>query len=107
MANYYVRQEFFYLGNWLRYYDLWYMLKDKKAYQKLPSQTAQQILRLVDKNWKSFFNSFKKWRAQPIKYQSRPRPPKYKKKNGEFVVIFTNQQCRIKEGYFEVRKELS
>ena len=99
VANYYVRQEFFYLGNWLRYYDLWYMLKDKKAYQKLPSQTSQQILRLVDKNWKSFFNSLKKWRAQPRRYQGHPRLPKYKKKNGEFMLIFTNQQCRIKEGY--------
>jgi len=75
------------------------MLKDKDVYQKLPSQTSQQILRLVDKNWKSFFNSLKKWRVQPGKYQGRPRPPKYKKKNGEFALIFTNQQCRIKEGY--------
>ena len=99
VANYYIRQEFFYLGNWLRYYDLWYMLKDKDVYKKLPSQTSQQILRLVDKNWKSFFNSLKKWRVQPGKYQGRPRPPKYKKKNGEFTLIFTNQQCRIKEGY--------
>ena len=99
VANYYVRQEFFYLGNWLRYYDLWYMLKDKEAYKKLPSQTAQQILRLVDKNWKSFFNSLKNWRVQPSKYQGRPRPPKYKKRNGEFVLLFTNQQCRIKENY--------
>ena len=79
VANYYVRQEFFYIGNWLRYYDLWYMLKDKKAYKELPSQTSQQILRLVDKNWKSFFNSLKKWRTQPRKYLGRPRPPKYKK----------------------------
>ncbi len=99
VANYYVRQEFFYLGNWLRYYDLWYMLKNKEVYKKLPSQTSQQILRLVDKNWKSFFNSLKKWRAQPRKYLGRPRPPKYKKRNGEFLLIFTNQQCRIKEGY--------
>ena len=99
MVNYYIRQEFFYLGNWLRYYDLWYMLKDKKAYQELPSQTSQQILRLVDKNWKSFFKSLKKWKVQPRKYQGRPRPPKYKKKNGEFMLIFTNQQCRIKANY--------
>jgi putative transposase len=75
------------------------MLKGKEAYQKLPSQTAKQILRLVDKNWKSFFNSLKKCKAQPRKYQGRPKPPKYKKKNGEFLLIFTNQQCRIKECY--------
>ncbi len=99
LANYYVRQEFFYLGNWLRYYDLCYILKDKEPYRKLPSQTAQQILKLLDKNWKSFFNSMKEWKEHPEKYQGRPRLPKYKKKNGEFIAIFTNQQCRIKNGY--------
>ena len=99
LANYYVRQEFFYLGNWLRYYDLWFILKDKEPYKKLPSQTAQQILKLLDKNWKSFFNSIKEWKEHPKKYQGRPKPPKYKKKNGEFIIIFTNQQCRIKNGY--------
>jgi len=99
LANYYVRQEFFYLGNWLRYYDLWFILKDKEPYKKLPSQTAQQILKLLDKNWKSFFNSIKEWKEHPKKYQGRPKPPKYKKKNGEFIIIFTNQQCRIKNCY--------
>ncbi len=99
MANYYVRQEFFYLGNWLRYYDLWFILKDKEPYKKLPSQTAQQILRLLEKNWNFFFNSMKEWKIHPEKYQGRPKPPKYKKKNGEFIIIFTNQQCRIKNGY--------
>jgi len=109
VANYYVRQELFFLGNWLRYYDLWYMLKDKKTYQKLPSQTSQQILRLVDKNWKSFFKSLKNWKVQPRKYQGRPRPPKYKKRNGEFTLIFTNQQCRIREGnlYFPKKVAIS
>ena len=83
------------------------MLKDKEAYQKLPSQTSQQILRLVDKNWKSFFNSLKKWRTQPTKYKGRPRPPKYKTKNGEFILIFTNQQCQIKDGYLVFPKKVS
>ena len=99
LANYYVRQEFFYLDNWLRYYDLWFILKDKEPYKKLPSQTAQQILKLLDKNWKSFFNSMKEWKIHPEKYQGRPKPPKYKKKKGEFIVVLTNQQCRIKNGY--------
>jgi len=99
LANYYVRQEFFYLDNWLRYFDLWFILKDKEPYKKFPSQTAQQILKLLDKNWKSFFNSMKEWREHPKKYQGRPKPPKYKKKKGEFIIIFTNQQCRIKNGY--------
>jgi len=33
------------------------------------------------------------------KFRKRPQIPRYKKKNAEFIVIFTNQQCRIKNGY--------
>lgn len=104
-ANYYIRQEFFYLGNWLRYYDLWYILKDKESYRKLPSQTSQQTLKLLEKNWKSFFNSYREWKTHPEKYQGRPKPPRYKKKNGECIAIFTNQQCRIKKGYLHFPKK--
>ncbi len=108
LAHYYVRQEFFYLGNWLRYYDLWYMLKEKEPYKKLPSQTAQQILKLVDKNWKSFFQSLKTQKNYPERYLRTPKPPRYKKKHGECVIIFTNQQCRIKGGilYFPKKTQL-
>jgi putative transposase len=105
LANYYVRQEFFYLGNWLRYYDLWYMLKEKEPYKKLPSQTAQQILKIVDKNWKSFFHALKDWKRHSKTYLGHPKPPNYKKKHGEFMIIFTNQQCRIKDGYLYFPKK--
>ncbi len=109
LANYYIRQEYFYLGNWLRYYDLWYMLKDKDPYKKLPSQTAQQILKLVDKNWKSFFQSLKTYKKHPKKYLGPPKPPRYKKKDGEYILVFTNQQCRIKGGflYFPKKTQVS
>ncbi len=108
LANYYIRQEFFYLDNWLRYYDLWYMLKEKEPYKKLPSQTAQQILKIVDKNWKSFFYSLKTWKKHSKRYLGRPKPPRYKKKYGEFMIILTNQQCRIKKGllYFPKKTNL-
>ena len=94
-----MRQEYFYLGNWVRYYDLWYILKEKEPYKKLPSQTAQQTLKLVDKNWKSFFQSLKTYKKHPEKYLSPPKPPRYKKKDGECILVFTNQQCKIKESY--------
>ncbi|MEE9379128.1 MAG: transposase [Candidatus Lokiarchaeia archaeon] len=105
LANYYVRQEYFYLGNWLRYYDLWYMLKEKELYKKLPSQTAQQTLKLVDKNWKSFFQSLKTFKKYPKNYLGPPKPPHYKKKDGECIIIFTNQQCRIKGGFLSFPKK--
>jgi len=27
-----------------------------------------------------------------------PKPPKYRNRNGEFILIFTNQQCSIHDG---------
>ena len=107
LANYYIRQEYFYLGNWLRYYDLDFILKNKDVYKKLPAQTSQQILMLLDKNWKSFFRALKDYNKNPKKYFKKPRIPGYKKKNGESIVIFTNQQCRVKEGYLYFPKKVN
>ena len=91
-ANFLTRQEYFNLGNWLRYDNLNFMLKSKKPYNDLPSPTAQQILRVVDSDWKSYFKAKKEYKINPRKFLGRPKPPKYKAKNGEFLVIFTNQQ---------------
>ena len=107
LANWYVRQDFFKLNNFLNYYDLDYILKDKQAYRKLPSQTSQQILKLVNRNWRSYFRALKEYRINPKKFKNKPRIPHYKKKNGESIVIFTNQQCRIKEGYLHFPKKVN
>jgi putative transposase len=97
-ANYIIRQEFIFNGNWLRYQQLDAILnKDQSDYKALLGQTAQQTLRLLDKNWVSFFKSIKEWKRHPEKYQGRPKLPKYKaKKSGRSVVTFTNQQCKLK-----------
>jgi len=107
LANWYVRQDFFKLNNFLNYYDLDYILKDKQAYRKLPSQTSQQILKLVNRNWGSYFRALKEYRVNPMKFKKKPRIPHYKKKNGESIVVFTNQQCRIKEGYLHFPKKVN
>ncbi len=99
LGNWYYRQDFFKLNNFLSYYDLDFILKYKEAYRNLPSQTAQQILKLLIKNWKSYFRALGEYNLNYNKFKKRPRIPKYKAKNGEFLAIFTNQQCRIKNGY--------
>ena len=50
LGNWYVRQDFFNIENSLSYYDLDFMLKYKKAYRNLPSQSSQQILKLLNRN---------------------------------------------------------
>lgn len=98
-ANFHFRQFFFNLGEFINYYDLNYILKNSECYKSLPAQTSQQILQLVMQNWKSYFASLKEYKINPSKFLGRPKPPKYKQKNGENIVIFTNQNTRIQNGY--------
>ncbi len=99
IANWYYRQDLFALNTYLSYYDLDFILKDKEAYRALPSQTSQQVLKLVVRNWMSYFKSLREYVKNSYKFRAKPNIPSYKKKNGESIVIFTNQQCRIKKGW--------
>ena len=82
-------------------------LKDEPEYRALPAQTSQQILLLLQRNWKSFFEAYTNWKKHPEKYEKRPQSPKLRK-NGESILIFTNQQIRIKGKmlYFPKRTQL-
>ena len=100
LSNWYYRQDFFNLGNFLSYYDLDFILKNHECYKNLPAQTSQQILKLVIKNWKSYFRAKREWNMNKFKFKRVPKIPKYKRKDGESIVIFTNQNARIKDdGY--------
>lgn len=103
-ANYITRQEFINNKKWIRYSKLNKMLKKHETYKNLPAQTAQQTLRLLDRNWKSFFRAIKEWEKDKSKFNGKPNLPKYKKKNGRSVAILTNQQCKIKDGYLTFPK---
>lgn len=99
-ANYIVRKTFCEYNIWVRYGDLDAILKEDMEYpdyRNMPTaQSAQQILRLLDKNWKSFFAAIKDWSANKDKYLGRPKLPKYKYKNGRQVLILTNQNVKLK-----------
>ncbi|MFX1376199.1 MAG: RNA-guided endonuclease InsQ/TnpB family protein [Promethearchaeota archaeon] len=94
-ANWYVRQDFFHLGNWLRYNDVNFMVNHSDNYQLLKAQTSQQILKVLDNNWKSFFNAICEWKKNRTKFNGRPKSPKYKK-NCNNLLIFTNQNSTVK-----------
>ena len=97
-ANFLVRNEFVNTGKWLRYQDLDKILRqdvDYPDYKNIPeAQSAQQTLRLLDRNWKSFFNSVKDWSRNKDKYKGKPNLPKYKPKDGRIVFILTNQRVK-------------
>ena len=98
-------------GNWIRYEDLDKILNGKgtepsENYKQLPASTAQSILMNLDKSWKSFFQSIREWKKNPDKFLGKPNPPKYKKKNGEHILIFSNQQCKIEENILKFPKRM-
>ncbi|NWH07026.1 hypothetical protein, partial [Desulfobacter latus] len=71
----------------------------------LPAQTTQQILRVIENDWKSFFNANREFKKNPGVFTGRPKPPNYKdKKDGLGIVIFTNQQCKIKNNFIHFPK---
>ena len=105
-ANYLIRQEFFMNGNWIRYNTLAATLKTSENYKNLNAQTAQQILKVLDRSWNSFFKAIKEWSKNPDKFIGRPKLPNYKPKDGEALLIFTNQQVTIKDHILSFTKKL-
>ncbi|MHA1766139.1 MAG: hypothetical protein ACTSVK_07740, partial [Promethearchaeota archaeon] len=110
-ANYLVKQNLNSTGEWVRYSDLDVLMKQTMNlegeinYYKLKSQTNQQILRLLDKNWSSYFRSIKDWKKNSSKYNGMPKPPKYLKQD-EYLLIFTNQNSIIRNGEIILKKGL-
>ena len=98
-------------GNWIRYNELDKIFNGKgtnpsENYKQLPSCVAQHVLMSLDKSWKGFFGALKEWKKHPENIFTRPNPPKYKKKDGEHVLIFTNTKCKIKSGVLKFPKKV-
>ena len=92
-ANYAIRQEFINNSNYINYYDMNKEFKTHENYKLTFSQPANCTLRLLDKNWKSFFKAIKDWKLHPEKYLGKPKLPKYLKKDGRFPWMIPNNQC--------------
>ncbi|NMG83759.1 MAG: IS200/IS605 family element transposase accessory protein TnpB [Methanosarcinales archaeon] len=104
-GNYIVEQGLYNNGKWIRHEELNKILnRESGNYKILPSQTANRILYTLDKSWKAYFNVIRDYKINPDKYEEKPKSPKYKKKNGEHILLFTNQQCKIKDGVVKLPK---
>lgn len=98
-ANYIIRQEFINNKRYIKCNDLDKMLQSHETYKELGSQAAQKTLQLLDKAWKSFFVIIKDWSKNPNKYLGKPKMPKYKDKDGRFILMIKNTQFSIDNNY--------
>ena len=103
-ALYYLRQATFGKIEHFKEYELSGLFAEFKQddYKALPAQSSQQIIKLLFKNYKSWFKARKEWVKNPSKFTGRPKLPKYKKENS--IVIFTNQQVKLKDGFIRFPK---
>src|SRR5215467_15835670 len=76
-ANYAVRQSFIHEGIYLNYHEMARRMQSHEAYQALPAKVAQWVLRILDKNWTSFFEALAAWQVDTSKFLGRPKLPGY------------------------------
>ena len=97
-ALYRVRQHFFNTKNYLNKYVLINeMTKEQQVdYTSLPRKVSQQVIGMVDQNFKSFFGSLKS-----EKVSHKVAIPKYLDRQGAYLLIYTNQAVskpQLKQG---------
>ncbi|OAD23989.1 transposase, IS605 OrfB family [Candidatus Thiomargarita nelsonii] len=72
-------------------------LEGEINYRFLKSAVSQQILRRLDKNFKSFFEASEDFKQNPSKYKGQPRPPRFKKSQYDNL-IYNTCAFQIKNG---------
>src|SRR5258708_10874449 len=71
-------------------------MKDHEAYQALPAKVAKWVLRVLAKNWRSFFAALSAWQKDPSQFLGRPKLPGYKdKQKGRNLLVYTIQALSI------------
>jgi putative transposase len=91
-ANYVIRQAFIVDGLFLNYQAMHRRMKTTEPYRALPRKVSQQVLKLLDGNWQSYFAALKRWEATPEVFTGKPRFPGYlDKTRGRFALVYTLQ----------------
>lgn len=98
VSLYNIRQHFFDHKKYLKYVDNYKLVKLNENYTLLNKNMAQQIMKNVDENFKSFFSLLKL--KTEGRYNEKIKIPKYLDKEGYFQLSFC--EFKIKNGVFNV-----
>ena len=108
---YVIRQHFFKTSQMISANDLRKQLaiENQVDFRALPSQVSKEVLRKLEKNFKSFFRANKAYKKNPSKFLGKPKLPKYKDKvKGRFVAEYYNpeavSQKMIKQDIIKISK---
>lgn len=91
-ANYIMRQAFIGTGYILDMKALYADAKLLDAYRGLPRKVSNDVLRQLQRDWKSFRETRKEYEQNPSKFLGRPKLPKYKdKERGRNLLVYDIQ----------------
>ena len=101
VAVYTIRQHYFDTQQFLRYEKNYPICKKNENYGLLQAGVAQQILKMADRSFRSFFGLLQKVRSGD--YGSKDvRLPYYREKGGWFPLVLSTNAINIKKGFLTV-----
>lgn len=92
VALYNIRQYYFTEKKFLGYNSNYHLCKDNENYALLNANSAQQIIKVVDRNFKSFFALIEKAKKGEYQYKDI-KIPRYLPKDSYFNLIFGEFNC--------------
>lgn len=98
VALYNIRQHYFNTKKFLTYESNYHECKTNENYALLQAGISQQIMKVVDRNFKSFFNLLKKCKLGDYRYHD-VNVPHYRPKGGMFNLIMSTNAFTLKDGY--------
>ena len=97
VALYNIRQHYFNTKQYLNYESNYHECKTNENYVLLQAGISQQIMKVVDRSFKSFFNLLKKRKIGDYRYNN-VNIPNYRPKGGMFNLIMSTNAFSIKAG---------
>lgn len=101
VALYNIRQYYFENKKFLTYESNYHVCKENENYGLLQAGVSQQILKVADRSFKSFFNLISKAKHGDYRFQDI-KIPHYRKKGGMFNLVLSTNAIAIKNGYFQM-----
>lgn len=101
VALYNIRQHYFNTKQFLTYESNYHECKTNENYSLLQAGISQQIMKVVDRGFKSFFNLLKKCKLGDYRYHD-VNIPHYRPKGGMFNLIMSTNAFTLKDDYLYV-----
>lgn len=101
VALYNIRQYYFQEKKFLKYEENYHVSKENENYGLLQAGVSQQILKVADRSFKSFFNLIKKAKSGEYRFKDI-KMPHYREKGGMFNLILSTNAINVKDGFLTI-----